>query len=49
MNKRILIIGAGAVGAVVASKCAQNSDVFSAICIASHHVEKCTAIVDGIK
>ncbi len=49
MKKRVLIIGAGAVGAVVANKCAQNSQVFSEVCIASHHVEKCNSILDGIK
>ncbi|WP_054114098.1 saccharopine dehydrogenase family protein [Marinagarivorans algicola] len=48
-EKRILIIGAGAVGAVVANKCAQNSQAFSDFCIASHHIEKCHSILDNIK
>jgi len=39
--KRVLIIGAGGVGSVVANKCAQNLDVFSHIGIASRTFEKC--------
>ena len=36
---KILIIGAGAVGSVVAQKCAQVPEVFSSICIASRRIE----------
>lgn len=41
---RILIIGAGGVGNVVAHKCAQASDVFDDILLASRTVSKCDAI-----
>ncbi len=41
---RILIIGAGGVGGVVVHKCAQNSEVFSEILLASRTLEKCEAI-----
>ncbi len=40
MNK-ILIIGAGAAGSVVAKKCAMNRDVFQEIHLASRTLEKC--------
>ncbi len=36
---KVLIIGAGGVGTVVAAKCAQNPDVFSEIVIASRTKE----------
>jgi len=41
---RVLIIGAGGVGRVVAHKCAQVPEVFSEICLASRTVSKCDAI-----
>jgi saccharopine dehydrogenase (NAD+, L-lysine forming) len=46
---KVLIIGAGGVGQVVAHKCAQLQDVFSEICLASRTVSKCSAIADGIE
>jgi saccharopine dehydrogenase (NAD+, L-lysine-forming) len=44
MSKRVLIIGAGGVGSVVAHKCAQVPEVFSDICLASRTLSKCAAI-----
>jgi len=41
---RVLIIGAGGVGKVVAHKCAQVPDVFTDICLASRTKEKCDQI-----
>lgn len=41
---RVLIIGAGGVGRVVAHKCGQNPGVFGAICLASRTLEKCREI-----
>lgn len=41
---RVLIIGAGGVGQVVVSKCAQVPEVFTDICLASRTVEKCNQI-----
>jgi len=41
---RVLIIGAGGVGQVVAFKCAKLPEVFSEICLASRTVEKCRNI-----
>ncbi|MCX7954512.1 MAG: saccharopine dehydrogenase family protein [Bacteroidales bacterium] len=43
MNK-VLIIGAGGVGQVVAVKCALNSDIFHEIILASRTIEKCEKI-----
>lgn len=43
MNK-VMIIGAGGVGAVVAHKCAQLPEVFGQIVLASRTVAKCDAI-----
>ncbi len=40
----VLIIGAGGVGGVVAHKCAQAPQVFSAICLASRTLAKCERI-----
>ena len=40
----VLIIGAGGVGQVVTHKCAQLSDVFTEICLASRTLSKCDAI-----
>ncbi len=45
---KALIIGAGGVASVVAHKCAQNSEVFEEICIASRTVSKCEAIKESI-
>jgi len=41
---RVMIIGAGGVGGVVAHKCAQMSEVFSEIVLASRTESKCKAI-----
>ena len=41
---KVLIIGAGGVGRVVASKCADNHQVFSEILLASRTVSKCETI-----
>ncbi|MCP3952957.1 MAG: saccharopine dehydrogenase family protein [Desulfobacterales bacterium] len=46
---RIIIIGAGGVGNVVAKKCAQHPDVFSTICLASRTKSKCDDIAQDIK
>ena len=48
MNK-ILIIGAGGVGSVVAHKCAMLPDVFHEITLASRTVSKCEAIAASVK
>jgi saccharopine dehydrogenase (NAD+, L-lysine-forming) len=45
---RILIIGAGGVGRVVAFKCAQHRDIFHEITFASRTKTKCDAIVQDI-
>ncbi|MFT5084250.1 MAG: saccharopine dehydrogenase (NAD+, L-lysine-forming) [Lentisphaeria bacterium] len=45
---RVLIIGAGGVGQVVAHKCAQVADVFSEIILASRTEEKCKKIAAQI-
>ena len=45
---KVLIIGAGGVGTVVAHKVAQNPDVFTDIMIASRTKSKCDAIVKAI-
>ncbi|HXK75496.1 MAG TPA: saccharopine dehydrogenase family protein [Bacteroidaceae bacterium] len=45
---RVLIIGAGGVGTVVAHKVAQNSHIFTDIMIASRTKSKCDAIVEAI-
>lgn len=45
---RVLIIGAGGVGTVVAHKVAQNSHIFTDIMIASRTQSKCDAIVQAI-
>jgi saccharopine dehydrogenase (NAD+, L-lysine forming) len=44
MAKRVLIIGAGAVGSVTAQKCGQFPEVFASICIASRTLKKCDDI-----
>jgi saccharopine dehydrogenase (NAD+, L-lysine-forming) len=48
MSNKVLIIGAGGVGRVVAFKCAQNRDVFGEIMLASRTKKKCDAIADAI-
>ena len=48
MNK-VLIIGAGGVGSVVAHKCAMLPEVFGEITLASRTVSKCEAIAASIK
>ncbi|MEG2820584.1 MAG: saccharopine dehydrogenase NADP-binding domain-containing protein, partial [Muribaculaceae bacterium] len=45
---KVLIIGAGGVGTVVAHKCAQNSDVFTEIIIVSRTKSKCDALAKAI-
>lgn len=45
---RVLIIGAGGVGTVVAKKVAQNSDIFTEIMLASRTKSKCDKIASEI-
>ncbi|HRY82589.1 MAG TPA: saccharopine dehydrogenase family protein [Candidatus Moranbacteria bacterium] len=45
---KVLIIGAGGVGSVVAHKCAQVPEVFSEIVLASRTVSKCQKIADSV-
>ena len=45
---KVLIIGAGGVGSVVAAKCAQNPDVFNEIVLASRTKSKCDKIAQRI-
>jgi len=45
---KVLIIGAGGVGAVVTHKCAQNPEVFSEIVLASRTLAKCEAIREQV-
>ena len=46
---KVLIIGAGGVGTVVAHKVAQNSEVFTDIMLASRTKSKCDAIAEDVK
>ncbi|GAB1416226.1 saccharopine dehydrogenase family protein [Paludibacter sp.] len=46
---KVLIIGAGGVGTVVAHKVAQNPDVFTEIMLASRTKSKCDAIATDVK
>ena len=46
---KVLIIGAGGVGTVVAHKVAQNKDVFTDIMLASRTKSKCDAIAKDVK
>ncbi|TBV82779.1 MAG: saccharopine dehydrogenase family protein [Desulfobulbaceae bacterium] len=46
---KVLIIGAGGVGSVVAHKCAQVPEVFSEIALASRTLSKCEAIGAAVK
>lgn len=48
MSNKVLIIGAGGVGRVVAYKCAQHRDVFGDIMLASRTKKKCDAIAAAI-
>ncbi|MDR1792193.1 MAG: saccharopine dehydrogenase family protein [Bacteroidales bacterium] len=45
---KVLIIGAGGVGAVVAFKCAQQSEIFTEIMLASRTLSKCDKIAQSI-
>ena len=45
---KVMIIGAGGVGRVVAHKCAQRTDIFSSIVLASRNRAKCDAIAAEI-
>ena len=45
---KVLIIGAGGVGTVVAHKCAQNPEIFSEIVLASRTKSKCDKIAEKI-
>ena len=49
MSKKVLIIGAGGVGNVVAHKCAQAHEHFSEILLASRNENKCKAIAADVK
>lgn len=46
---KVLIIGAGGVGTVVANKVAQNKDVFTDIMLASRTKSKCDIIAEDVK
>jgi saccharopine dehydrogenase (NAD+, L-lysine-forming) len=48
MLDKVLIIGAGGVGRVVAHKCAQNRDIFKELTLVSRTVSKCQLIKDEI-
>ncbi|NBX02016.1 saccharopine dehydrogenase family protein [bacterium] len=49
MSKKVLIIGAGGVGNVVAHKCAMNTVAFSDVMLASRNENKCKAIAADVK
>lgn len=46
---KVMIIGAGGVSRVVAHKCAQNTDTFSEIILASRTLSKCDDIATAVK
>ncbi len=46
---KVLIIGAGGVGTVVANKVAQNHNIFTEIMLASRTKSKCDAIAEDVK
>lgn len=46
---KVIIIGAGGVGNVVAKKCASLPDIFEEICLASRTLSKCQKIADEVK
>ncbi|MDE6134518.1 MAG: saccharopine dehydrogenase NADP-binding domain-containing protein, partial [Muribaculaceae bacterium] len=45
---KVIIIGAGGVGTVVAHKCAQHPEVFTEIVLASRTKSKCDAVAAAI-
>ncbi len=45
---KVVVIGAGGVGHVVAHKCAQRPDVFSEIVLASRTVARCDAVARSV-
>lgn len=47
--KKVMLIGVGGVGTVVAHKLAQNADVFNKIMLASRTVSKCEALAAVLK
>ena len=47
--KKVLIIGAGGVGSVVAQKCALRAEIFGDICLASRTLSKCEKIAGLIE
>ncbi|NLB63864.1 MAG: saccharopine dehydrogenase family protein [Fibrobacter sp.] len=49
MSNKVLVIGAGGVSNVVVKKCAQNSEVFGEILLASRTKSKCDAIAAQVK
>ena len=49
MSKKVLIIGAGGVGNVVAHKCAMATEFFSEVMLASRNENKCKAIAADVK
>ncbi len=49
MSKKVLIIGAGGVGNVVAHKCAQNPEVFGDILLASRTKARADAVAETVK
>lgn len=49
MKKNILIVGAGAVGTVVAHKCAQNGHLFGTVCLSSKNLGKCATVLRSIE
>jgi saccharopine dehydrogenase-like NADP-dependent oxidoreductase len=49
MGKKVIIIGAGGVGNVVAKKCAMNPAFFSEVILASRTLKKCDAIAAEAK
>ena len=46
---KVMIIGAGGVGNVVAHKCAQQGGTFSEIILASRTESKCRAVAEKVK
>lgn len=46
---KVIIIGAGGVGNVVAHKCAQSPTIFNEIVLASRTLKKCEAIAQSVK
>jgi len=49
MANKVLIIGAGGVGRVVAHKCAQHPEAFTEVMLASRTLEKCEQIAADVK